>query len=346
MIVYIIFFSIVFLFTLLGSEIFGKNNIKSIVVPLVIMVLFAGLRGNVGTDTFAYKNFFNSFGTDNFNVLTFEPLFVFYAFLIHLIWANDQFFIFLISCTTGILIYYNLKLIEEKALFLLFYLTTYFVMFNLNLMRFGVGLLLVSYPFLLSLKGKKPKLYLYFLGFLTHFTTLFTLLITIQKRHILKIAIFLGVFFLLIGNFLFEKFKTYIFLALITVGKFHVDFGLLLETGILCMLFWINRKNIERRFIVLFAIYVVLRNLSFLFDMLQRFAYIAGFLIYLNFFYKKLNLYTRILIMLFIFFNLYRSLMFIYNSDNSMNDLIAQNPGFASLYSQTRWLPFKFFWEK
>lgn len=346
MIVYILFFFVVFLFTMLGGEIFGKNNIKTIVIPLAIMVLFAALRGNVGTDTFAYKSFFNSFGTEKLNLLTFEPLFVLYSYLIHLVWANDQFFIFIISITTGALIYYNVKLIEEKSLFLLFYLTSYYVVFNLNLMRFGMGILLVSYPFLMHLRGEKSKMSLYFLGFLTHFATLFTLVVAIQKKHIIKLIVFLGIFFLVLGSILWDKFKTYFLVALISKGQFHLDFGLLLEIGILSILLWINRRNINSRLIVLFFLYIVLRNLSFVFEMLHRFAYLAGFLIYLHFFYKKQNLYTRLLLMLFIFFNLYRSLMFIYNSDNSMNELIATHPGFASLYSQTRWLPFKFFWEK
>ncbi|MBC7888536.1 MAG: EpsG family protein [Ferruginibacter sp.] len=308
------------------------------------MTLFAGLRGNVGTDTFAYKSFFNSFGTDKLNISTFEPVFVFYAYLIHLIWANDQFFIFIISITTGTLIYYNLKLIEEKTLFLLFYLTTYYIMFNLNLMRFGIGVLLISYPFLLNIRGEKPKIGLYFLGFLTHFATLFTLLIIIQKKHIVKATLFFTLFFLFLGNLLLEKFKSYLFLGLISIGKFHLDFGLLLEIVMLSLLFWINRKDIKRGFVFLFLIYILLRNLTFIFEMLQRFAYLTGFLIYANFFSKKLNLYSRLLIIVFIFFNLYRSLMFINNSDNAINDLIAEYPGFSSLYSQTRWLPFKFFW--
>ncbi len=346
MIIYILFFLIVFLFTILGAQVFGKNSIKTIAIPLAIMVLFAGLRGNVGTDTFAYKSFFNSLGSDKDVNVAFEPLFVFYSYVISIIWPNDQFYIFIISITSGILLYFNLKLIEEKSLFLLFYLSTYFIMFNMNLMRFGIAILVISYPFLRHLRGEKSKVWQYFIGFLTHFATLFTLFIVIKKKHAIKSLVFLGVFFLVLGNFLVDKFLKYFLMSLFSIGHFQLDFGLLLEVFILILLFWINRNNINGSLFFLLFLYILLRNLSFLFDMLQRFAYISGFLVYLHFFYKRKNLYTRVLIIFLIFFNFYRTMMFIYNSDTAINDLIASYPGFSSLYSQTKWLPFKFFWEK
>lgn len=346
MIIYIFFFLMVFLFTVLGAQIFGSNNIRTVIIPLLVMILFAGLRGNVGTDTFAYKTFFNSFGTDKDSNAAFEPLFVLYSYVINFIWPNDQFYIFIISVTSGVLLYFNLKLIEEKSLFLLFYLSTYFVMFNMNLMRFGMAILLISYPFLRHLRGEKSKVWLYFIGFLTHFTTLFTLFLIIKRKHAIKALLFFSIFFLVLGNFLLDKFLKYFLISLFSIGHFQLDYGLLLEMFILMLLFWINRRNINGSLVFLLFLYILLRNLSFVFDMLQRFAYIAGFLIYLHFFYKKRNLYTRGLVVFLISLNFYRTMMFIYNSDAAINNLIASYPGFSTLYSQTKWLPYKFFWEK
>ena len=188
-------------------------------------------------------------------------------------------------------------------------------------------------PYLLETEARKS------------YTSLFTLIAVIQKKNFLRILLFFGIFFFLIGNIFFSKVKTYMLIAFLTMGQFHFDFGLIFEMGILSLMVWINRKEIKRRTIFLFVIYVLLRNFAFFFDMLQRFAYLTGFLIYLNFFYKRQSLYTRLLIILLILFNLYRSFIFIGNSDKSIETLIANFPGFSSLYSQTRWLPFKFFWQ-
>lgn len=345
MIIYILFFLAVFLFTILGNQVFGRNNIKVVIIPVFIMILFAGLRGNIGTDTFAYKSFFNALGSDKQNEFSLEPLFVFFTYFIKFIWSDDQFYIFSLSVVLGLLLYYNLKIVEEKSLFLLFYLTGFYVMFNLNLMRFGLGILLISYPYLISLRGGKSKMGLYFLGVMTHFSTLFSLSFVIQRKHILKIAAFQAAFFFLFGNFLLQKFGRYLFAALLNMGTFHLDFGFVFEIAVLFILYWINRKDLKKNILFLLLTYVLLRNFGLIFEMLQRFAYITGLLIYLNFFYKRQSFLTKSLLVTLIFFNLYRSLMFIYNSDQAINELIANFPGFSTLYSQTKWLPYKFFWQ-
>ena len=81
----------------------NKNSLESLIIPLIVSVLFAGLRGNVGTDTFAYKTFFNSLWskddlTSQGLVFAFEPGFVLFSHIVKIIFNNDQFFIFSISC--------------------------------------------------------------------------------------------------------------------------------------------------------------------------------------------------------------------------------------------------------
>jgi hypothetical protein len=91
--------------------------------------------------------------------------------------------------------------------------------------------------------------------------------------------------------------------------------------------------------------YFIFKWFNYLNDFIDRFTYIFGFILYLYIFREKQSVKAKYVIYMLIFFNLYRTLMFINYSDAAMAKLNLQQPGSNLLFSQTSYLPYKFFWE-
>jgi hypothetical protein len=327
-----------------------KNNLSSLCFPLLISILFAGLRGNVGTDTFVYKTFFNTLWsaeslTDKGLIFPFEPGFILYSHLIKIIYDNDQFFIFSIALLYGFLFYKLLKLLEEKDLFFLFYISTFFVMFNLNLLRFGISIILVGLSFLSQNKNK--KIFYLALAFSFHFSAIFSVLFFIKKEHLLKYLIALITIFLVSYNFIQAKLNSYLLNFLFSSKSFQIELTFFLEILVIFFLIrWNSIKLKDNNLFLCVILYLIFRCFGFLTDLIYRLSYAFGFVIYLSFFINKLNYKSRLLITLLVFFYTYRTLSFIYNSDGAMSLLVFNESGMSSLYSQTKWLPYRFFWEE
>ncbi|WP_167547420.1 EpsG family protein [Flavobacterium xueshanense] len=328
----------------------NKNSMGSLCVPLIVSVLFAGLRGNVGTDTFAYKTYFNSIG-DTSEIISkglvfaFEPGFILYATIIRFIINSDQFFIFSLSCLYGILLYKILQKIEEKDLFFLFYISAFYIMFNLNLLRFGISLLFIGNAYLMMLKEDKKYIYLLVLGISFHYAGVLAIMFFIKRKDFIKYFVVLFVFIGIAYAFIITKINSYFIDLLSLTGSFKFDFGLILEFLIVVALCLFNRRLQSKKNILFFFIYYLFRWFSYLFDMLNRFSYVLGFVLFLFLFTKIFKEKSKALIIILILFNLYRTLSFINNSDAAMTSLIDDESGFAGLFSQTAWLPYKFFWQ-
>jgi len=213
MIFYLSFFFVIFIYVLISRYLWNKNSLSSLLVPLIISVLFAGLRGNVGTDTFAYKTFFNLlWNKDEITrqglFFAFEPGFVFYSHCIKIIFDDDQFFIFSLSCLYGFLFYQLLKRVKERDLFFLLYISAYFVMFNLNLLRFGIAMMFLGLSYFSQ--GNKSKIFYFCLAVLFHFSSIFGILLYIKKEHIIKYIIGLALFSVFTLSFIQSKLNIYL----------------------------------------------------------------------------------------------------------------------------------------
>jgi hypothetical protein len=348
LIFYSVFFLITGIYVLISRSLWNKNSIKSLTFPIILTILISGLRGNVGTDTYAYKHFFNTLWDKNqlLNeniIFSFEPGFVLFSNIIKFVFDNDQFFIFSISAFTGFLFYNLLKQIKEKDLFLLTYIAMFFIMFNLNLLRFGIAMMLLGMSFL-NPGGKKKILY-FCLALSFHFSVIFSILFFVKKENIYKYLIFLITLLIIGFNFIQNKLGAY-FLNFIFVSQLKLELTLFLELIIFYFIIKWNKIDLSKDNIIFcIVIYFILRWFGSLNDLIYRTSYVFGFVIYLSFFKNKLTYKSRMLFNFLFIFYVYRSLAFIYNSDDAMSNLLFDSSGMSSLYSHTKWLPYKFFWE-
>lgn len=348
MIFYFCFFLLIFFYLIVSRYLWNKNSLESLIIPLIVSVLFAGLRGNVGTDTFAYKTFFNSLWskddlTSQGLVFAFEPGFVLFSHIVKIIFNNDQFFIFSISCLYGFLFYKLLKRIEEKDLFFLLYISTYYVMFNLNLLRFGIAVMFLGLAYLSQ--NNKKRVFYFCLGLSFHFSVIFSIFFFVKRKYILRYVGFLILFLFFAINYVQSKLNSY-FLDFLMSSSFKLELTIFLEIAVFYFLIRWNSVNLEsNNFLYCIILYIIFRWFGYLNDVISRISYVFGFVVYLTLFKYRLNQKSRILITFLILVYSYRSLSFIYNSDNSMDTLLFDASGMSSLYSQTKWLPYKFFWE-
>lgn len=350
MIYYILFMAFIFGYVFFSRYCWNKNSLGSLSIPLTVSVLFAGLRGNVGTDTFAYKTYFNSISdtseiVSKGLVFAFEPGFILYTTIIRFIVNSDQFFIFSLSCLYGFLLYNILRKIEERDMFFLFYISAFYIMFNLNLLRFGIALLFIGNAYLMMLKENKKYIYLLVLGISFHYAALLAVIFFIKRKDFIKYFAFLFIFCAVAYSFIITKINSYFTDLFSLSGNFVFDFGLLFEFLIVVSLIILNRNLLSYKNLAIFFVYYVFRWFSYLFEMLNRFAYVLGFVLFLFLFTKMFKVKSKVLIIILILFNLYRTLAFINNSDAAMDSLINDEAGFAGLFSQTAWLPYKFFWQ-
>lgn len=347
---YILFMAFIFGYVFFSRYCWNKNSLGSLSIPLTVSVLFAGLRGNVGTDTFAYKTYFNSISdtseiVSKGLVFAFEPGFILYTTIIRFIVNSDQFFIFSLSCLYGFLLYNILRKIEERDMFFLFYISAFYIMFNLNLLRFGIALLFIGNAYLMMLKENRKYIYFLILGISFHYAALLAVIFFIKRKDFIKYFAFLFVFSVVAYAFIITKINSYFIDFFSLTGSFKLDFGLLFEFLIILSLCLFNKALLSQKNLFIFFIYYLFRWFSYLFDMLNRFSYVLGFVLFLFLFTKMFKTKSKGLMILLILFNLYRTLSFIYNSDAAMTNLINDESGFAGLFSQTTWLPYKFFWQ-
>ncbi|MDQ1167511.1 EpsG family protein [Flavobacterium sp. SORGH_AS_0622] len=348
MIFYLSFFLSVLVYVIISRYLWNKNSLSSLLFPLIITVLFAGLRGNVGTDTFAYKTFFNSLWnkseiTSQGLAFTFEPGFVLFSHCIKIIFDDDQFFLFSLACLYGFLFYRVLKKIKERDLFFLLYVSSYFVMFNLNLLRFGIAMMFLGLSYLSQ--GKKNKFLYFGLAISFHFSSIFAILLYIKKEHIVKYIAGVILFSILTFNYIQSKLGAY-FLDFFMSGSFRIEMTIFLELIVFYFLIkWNSIKVMENNILYCIILYFFFRWFGYLNDIISRVSFVLGFIIYLVLLRNSIDKKSRILFTFLILVYTYRSLSFLYNSDNSIDDLLFDYNGMSSLYSQTKWLPYKFFWE-
>jgi hypothetical protein len=302
----------------------------------------------VGTDTFAYRTFFNFLWNNDEMTrqglrFAFEPGFVFYSHCIKIIYDNDQFFIFSLSCLYGFLFYQILKRVKERDLFFLLYVSAYFVMFNLNLLRFGIAMMFLGLSYFSQ--GNRNKFFFFCLAVLFHFSSIVAILLYIKKEHIIKHIIGLVLFSFFAFSFIQSKLSVY-FLNFLMIGSFRIEMTIFLEIIIFYFIIkWNSIKINENNLLFCIIIYFFFRWFGYLNDIISRLSFVLGFVIYLSLLRNNVDKKSRILFTFLILVYAYRSLSFIYNSDNSMDNLLFDSTGMNSLYSQTKWLPYRFFWE-
>lgn len=148
-----------------------KDNKYILLAAIIFSTLFAGLRGDVGVDTFAYREFYNAIDQPDREIF-FEPTFTVIALIGNLFGFGSQFLILSVALMQGFFLYLIIRKIKEKDIFYLLFLSTFYVYINLNLIRVGLAMCILGFAMLVAETTKGYKALLAFsTAVVTHFTT-------------------------------------------------------------------------------------------------------------------------------------------------------------------------------
>ena len=339
------FFAIEFAFVL-GARGLGFKNRLVILIPAIIFAsLFSGLRGNIGTDTYSYRFFYNNF--HNPAQLALEPIFSGITLLGEFFNLPDQFFLAAISALQAGFLILLIRCLSSKDLFFLFYLSTYYITFQFNLIRFGVALLVTGFALVLIQKRRSiASGALYFLGLATHFSMILCVpFLKWRKRSVILGLIFIIFIVTLVFPLLQAKFDDF-FIQGCATGGWAPTFGIgfLFEISVCCVVLLKQRRIMDARLASTLFGYIVFRLAGCAIPGADRISMLFGFLFYLFLFADGFSSVAKILIIGLMCYNFYGTVMFLQNSDEAIQALVSGNSDF-SIYEKTRWLPYQFFWE-
>lgn len=342
---YWIFFAIEIVFVL-GARYLGFKNRLIVLVPAIVLAaMFSGLRGNVGTDTYSYRFFYNHF--HDADQLAFEPLFSAIALLGGAFDLSDQFFLVCISTIQAGFLILLIRHLPSRDLFFLFYLATYYISFQFNLIRFGTAILIAGLACILSLRTSQVwSRIFYFIGLASHFSMILcTPFLKLRKRNVVLVVSFMLVVTVLVFPLLQVKFEDLSTQGCLNAGwvpTFGV--GFIFEMLICYAIVLKQGRSMDMRLIAALLGYVVFRLAGCAIPGGDRISMLFGFLFYLFLFAGRLTSVARILFVILAIYNFYGTIMFLQESDQAMQILISERSD-LSVYEKTQWLPYRFFWQ-
>ena len=172
------------------SQFMGKRLELYLCVTLIILLgAVASLRGYVGTDTYSYHLQFEQIKSqDNFDetVLLIEPAFFAIGKFIQFIGGNSFVYVSFIGIMQTVLVIFILTKIKNPALFLLFYIATFYLEFHFNILRASTSSLIILIS-LLWIKEGGPRFYITLLAsFLFHYAAIFVIVYVLLYRQFLN----------------------------------------------------------------------------------------------------------------------------------------------------------------
>jgi hypothetical protein len=341
MLFYVSFFFFALIPIFVSRAIGYKNNIVVIAFSLLIPLMFSALRGDVGTDTIAYKNYYEQMGL-GFVVASFEPTFFIFSTIGNFFNFSAQYLIIAVSILQYIAIIYIIYNLKEKDLFYILIITSFFVYQNMNLIRAGSSLYILGLAYVLMLNKKtKHSLVAFSISCLTHITSFVFAPAFFRKLYFLAPASIIAAY---VGyEFSSQKIIGYSqnYGALV---QFSGGIGFFVVTSVLAYVLFHQFRNDREIFIIIFLA-TILEFISFFVPILDRFSTMFYFIGYVRICYLGVSAKNRILLYTLCVYGLYGSLVFILTSDDAMYYLVAEQPGFAELYKDTRWVPYRFFWQ-
>lgn len=319
-----------------------KNNQQLLMFLIMTSVFFAGLRGNVGTDSIAYRTYYLKVGSSTGETV-FEPIFLILAEIGNLFNLSSQFLIFSVSAAQGFFLYLTLKKIKEKDFFYLIYITVFYIYFAFNLIRVGLAICILVYAFTLKWEEKKLTLPVLIGGIMTHVSIALTL-IAFSKKWYRAIPVAAGVLLIFQEFFLLKLFSYFLGVEVSAVAE-SLGIGFVASMVIIIYCITTENKWSDRALRVSFIFYIGFKLLIYVTSAFDRISIVFGLPLFLILLRDRVKPRTRLALTVLILYNLYGSLSFISNSDAAMERVIAKFPGVALLYSDTRWVPYEFFWK-
>ena len=322
-------------------------------VFFTILFLIAGLRGDVGQDTFNYQQHYISLiDFDSFlMILTSKEPVLYILMYPHKIYFDDYTsFLLLVSLLQVTLLSYATKAMYHRATFLAIYVLVIFLEYHFNLLRASLALLF----FLCSLNvvetNKKKSVLFFCLALFSHLTALIFLPILLlslklKMRHfILIISFFVGV-----GVFVAIFFGALIKYKISAYNLFDTSgFRIPLLVSALLVFSWIsflcNKKNDTKLFLTLLLFTLAFFMSSFS-DIAYRMYYMLfTVLIYLTFTNKVFDL-NKMKVQVYVLSVFLLSLWFTYSMSTNVaqekNKRIATGNGLAEF----SFSPYSFYYD-
>jgi EpsG family len=320
-----------------------KNNNSILLALIVIATLFAGLRGNNGTDVRAYKSYYDEVGAQIGDTV-FEPSFYLLAIIGNGLQFSSQFLIFAAAALQGLFIYLTIREIKEKDYYYLLFIANYFVHLQMNTIRVGLALCMLGYALVLNGRRHTTSVQILIGSILTHVTAAFAIVIFMRRWYrVIPVAALAIIVF---QDFFISKLVAYFISSdIVKTANDRVGIGFLASLAIIIYCITVENKWSDRKIKISFFAFAIFKmSISFV-PALDRVSLVFGLPLVLLLLRDKVQDKTRLALTPLIAYNTYGSLSFIANSDASVDSLLNEFPGLALLYSDTHWIPYEFFWK-
>ena len=269
----------VFFFILAIASFFKLINLTFLKIIFVILILFTGLRYNVGNDYLTYQYNFNAIKTGLGESVSTEPLYL----LINYISPNFEFVIFFYAFFSFYFLYKALIFFSDqyRILNLLIFYSLYFIIFDIHIIRQGLSVSIVLYSYIYLYK-KEYKTFLFWLliAFLSHKSALFVLvLLPFFKINFIKFYSIYLIFASIIFSFFSNHVLSFIYLVMSYIPfisnyslyyrieeatNYGISFGIICDLILFILLFF-NRKKLNSKDFFLYKIFFVSIFFTFIF---------------------------------------------------------------------------------
>jgi hypothetical protein len=312
-----------------------------VLVFAALSAAVAGLRADVGTDTFVYRAYYESVGEGN-PLFDYEPGLLALSLVGNWLGFGSQFLLIAVATVQFLSLAAIVLIVAEPDILYLLVLSRFFVHLDMNIIRNGMAAHLAGLAIALFLiKRSKTSFLLSAMAVSVHWSAL---CVPILLLPILSISAGIAFVPLIMSNGeIFGRLAT----AVGTPTLQFPGFGLTVIYAMLALCLVIERQrssSITMTLYVLSAICTLFSSSSLFFERIGIY-FEFGLFVSLLATNVKSPITPRLLAVICGIFA-YRSLMFVANSDAAMAELISNQPGMAQLYQQTNWVPYRFFWQQ
>ncbi|WP_313950207.1 EpsG family protein [Accumulibacter sp.] len=299
---YFVFFAVEFALIMMCASIKAPQQRQiAIFSAIFLMTFFSGLRDLVGFDTGGYHAIFRGLDLTSFSLddwLPFEPLFSINMWIIKFIFDDPNILMLYVSIIQGWILYLICRRQTRAWIFLLIYLSGFYLQNQFNIVRAGVAGLLLVYAYILR-KEEKDNTIILIGAFLFHYSALFVCFFLIRGKRSFNTVLFVGsvliaIFLLKGGDRVVEKLAYYFLESdYYSSGSIFIGPYFVVTTSLMMLThFMVFRRDGVLPHAILFVV-LALKLLQMLFPVLWRVYDLYYFIWFAAIGYAVSNRYTN-----------------------------------------------------
>lgn len=304
--------------------------------------LLTGLRGNSGTDTFVYRTFYDQVASGSEGI-SYEPMFWALSTVGGRFGYDAQFLILTVAALQSWTLYATARRAAERDLLFLLVFSTFHVFLAMNIIRAGLAIYLAMLSVSLFYSARFRQALLACLAAVsTHLCAiaLVPFMLTLGAVPFVALVAIAG------HQWLGERLEVVLAQDQFSVRPLMLGPGLLINLVLLGIAVHAERRWRDRHLQWFFVFYALFTIGGSMYWQLERLASLFLAATFVAITIRPLT--TRIAynaLLLLAALGVYRSVDFVSRSDAAMAQLIENFPGMGELYSQTSWIPFRFWWQ-